>query len=164
MLGLVKGRNVQEDYDSLNEELKVELVKIICGMNDDDLTTLGMLTKVDGEILRIEDIDILKKAVASVGLNCLRYAPIEYCHNKEKILEILSLFDIKHTRASGINFISEELQIDVDVLQALVRTQPFELYFIITDLLHTDFFNRTNNTKLLCKKILYFCEYLFICS
>ena len=127
---LIKGRNVQEDYDLLNEEFKVELVKILCGMRDDDLATLSMLTKADGEILSIESIDVLKNAVASVGLKCLRYAPMEYLHNKEKVLEILSLYDKKDVSTPGINFISEELQIDLDVLQALVKTEPYTLYLL----------------------------------
>lgn len=153
---LVKERNVQEDYNSLNDELKIELVKILRYMNDDDLATLGKLTKVDGELLSIESIDILKKAVASLGLKCLRYAPIEYRCNKEKILEILSLYGIENTSALGIDFISKELQTDIDVLQSLIKEHPANLFFIIMQLkgiIMQPKGNMDNSNKLLNEKL-----------
>lgn len=132
---LVKGRNVQNDYDSLSEELKAEFVNILSNMSIDDSEALAKLTDAEGQILTIESIDVLKNAASSVGLKCLRYANREYLNNKEKLLEILSMFDIEHSNTIGIDYISEELQTDVDVLHAIVRTHPSELFMVIINLI-----------------------------
>lgn len=148
---LIRGRNVQTDYESLNESLKVEFVKIISCLDAKNLVDLVELTncsKNTTDLCVVENVSVLRKSVAKKGLECLRFAPLEYRENKDIMLEILRDFDAK-SYIHGINYIGEELQMDIDILRALSRTQPFEIRDVFSDLTGR---NREKN-KLLIEKL-----------
>lgn len=143
---LIKGRNIQADYDSLNEEEKVAFVKIICSLSSEVKEELAELTNTKGLILSVREIEVLKKTATDTNLLCLWLAPKEYLQNKEIILEILSEYDIKNSSTLGISAISENFQIDVDILHALAKKQPYQLYFILNSL--SSKINKNRNTLL----------------
>lgn len=147
---LVRGRNIQEDYDSLALISKINFVKIICGMSSKCLARLAYLTNTKGSILSVNEIAVLRNTATATSLLCLRYAPKEYLENKETMLEILKTFDITQLAPQGLNYISETLQIDIDVLRALVSEQPYKIERIIGELA-----NKKNDdaNKLLIEKL-----------
>lgn len=129
---LVIGRNVQNDYDSLDEDLKVKFIEILSFLSDKNLFDLAKLTEkpnISG-LLVVSDINILRKAVVDKGLECLKFASIECLTSKELILEILSDFKINSIvsdKLFGIENISDDLQVDIDIICALTKTSPISI-------------------------------------
>ena len=124
---LIKGGNIQAYYDRLTEDGKVGLVEILCNMKKENLAYLAVLTKANGPILNVREIEVLKRTASSTGLLCLRFAPIEYRQNKDIMLKILESYDVTHSSVLGVPLMSEELQADIDILRSLTRTQPYQL-------------------------------------
>ena len=134
---LVKGRNVRADYEVLDENQKVEFVKVLSCMklqNLEDLESLTINAETIADLCVVNNVSVLRNAVAEKGLICLKFAPIEYRTSKSVMLEMLKDFDIRWQYILGIDYIGKELLTDIDILRALTRTQPFELRSIFEEL------------------------------
>lgn len=143
---LMKGRNVQKDYESLSFDNKVKFVDLICKINSGvytskitPLTRLKSLTGVNQEdkLLEIKDIEVLKRTATSTELENLKYASEEILNNYSSIIDILNSFEVRWgiSYAKGIPY---QFRTDIGVIQALTQSRPSSIRNVIDTFIRDD--------------------------
>jgi len=143
---LMRGRNVQKDYESLSLNNKIELVNLICKFNSDiytskidPLTRLKLLTGLNQEdrLLEIKDIEVLKRTSTSTELKNLKYASEEILNSHSSIVDILNSFEVRW----GISYarsIPNQFRTDISVIQALTQSRPSSIRNVIDIFIRED--------------------------
>lgn len=143
---LMKGRNVQKDYESLSLDNKVKFVELICKINSgvytskiNPLTRLKLLTgfKQEDKLLEIKDIEVLKRTATSTELESLKYASEEILNNYSSIIDILNSFEVRW----GISYakvIPHQFRTDIGVIQALTQSRPSSIRNVIDTFIRDD--------------------------
>ena len=152
---LMKDRNVQDDYDSLSDENKIEFLKVFCDIDYSSCRNallckaLGDKYSNDSRLLVVDDESKLIATATDTSLKCLSYASDELIGDKDSILRILDNFELYVWSSSFADYIPGQYRTDIDVLQTATKTDPLEMKDLLYFYLLSD--DDANNMELKMK-------------